>query len=108
MDYKKKMSKVSESPIKPGKSGKKKKFDIADLYEDGPVHVSDKKDISKINLDEKIRKAYFWITNSAIITPFYDIEYNDAPPLEFTIGDSKSKLTLPTGQSYSSFFYFLF
>jgi MoxR-like ATPase len=54
-------------------------------------------------LDEKLRQAYFWIVNSAIISPHYDIEYNDAPPPRFTVGDSKSRLTLPSAQSYSSF-----
>lgn len=55
------------------------------------------------DLDEKLRKAYFWITNNAIISPFYDIEYNDGPFQSYTIGDSKSRVTLPSGQSYSSF-----
>ncbi len=54
-------------------------------------------------LDEKLRQAYFWIVNTAIISPHYDIEYNDAPPVEFILGDSKSRLTLPSAQSYSSF-----
>ncbi len=31
-------------------------------------------------LDEKLRQAYFWIVNTAIISPHYDIEYNDEPP----------------------------
>ncbi len=54
-------------------------------------------------LDEKLRKAYFWITNYAIINPFYDIEYNNTPPAKFTIGDFKTQIVLPSGQSYSSF-----
>jgi len=54
-------------------------------------------------LDEKLRQAYFWIVNTAIISPHYDIEYNDGPPQSFVLGDSKSRLTLPSGQSYSSF-----
>ena len=54
-------------------------------------------------LDEKLRQAYFWIVNTAIISPHYDIEYNDGPPQSFAMGDSKSRLTLPSAQSYSSF-----
>ncbi|MGH7294628.1 MAG: AAA family ATPase, partial [Polyangiaceae bacterium] len=54
-------------------------------------------------LDEKLRQAYFWIVNQAILSPYYDIEYLDGPPQEFTFGDSKARVTLPTAQSYSSF-----
>ena len=31
-------------------------------------------------LDEKLRQAYFWIVNTAIISPHYDVEYNEEPP----------------------------
>ncbi|HOV14247.1 MAG TPA: AAA family ATPase, partial [Spirochaetota bacterium] len=55
------------------------------------------------DLSEKLRKAYFWITNNAIITPFYDIEYNTIPPNEYFFSNGKSKITIPTDQSYSSF-----
>ena len=48
-------------------------------------------------------EAYFWIVNTAIISPHYDVEYNDGPPQSFLLGDSHSRLTLPSGQSYSSF-----
>jgi hypothetical protein len=54
-------------------------------------------------LDEKLRQAYFWIVNTAIISPHYDVEYNDGPPQSFVLGDTKSRLTLPSAQSYSSF-----
>ena len=57
----------------------------------------------KAQLDEKLRQAYFWIVNKAIISPHYDIEYNDGPALSFTVGDSKRVLSLPSGQSYSSY-----
>ncbi|TGL62195.1 ATPase [Leptospira ognonensis] len=94
--------KVSQSPTLPIKKEGKKKFDIESLVEEGPlpVHVSE---ASELGLDEKLRKAYFWLTNYAIITPFYDIEYNKKPPAQFIIGDLKSKLVLPSNQSYSSF-----
>lgn len=56
-----------------------------------------------MQLDEKLRQAYFWIVNNATISPHYDIEYNDGPPQSFAVGDSKRTLTLPSGQSYSSY-----
>lgn len=54
-------------------------------------------------LDEKLRQAYFWIVNTAIISTHYDVEYNDGPTQSFVLGDAQSRLTLPSGQSYSSF-----
>ncbi|TGK79078.1 ATPase [Leptospira noumeaensis] len=95
--------KISESPTIPGnKKGSGRKFDISSLLEEGPLPIAGETNHTS-SLDEKLRKAYFWITNFAIINPFYDIEYNDSPPLKFTLGDSKSTVTLPTAQSYSSF-----
>ncbi len=94
--------KVSQSPTIPIKKTGKKKFDIESLLGDGPLPV-DSEGVGALGLDEKLRKAYFWITNYAIITPFYDIEYNIKPPTQFTIGDLKTKLVLPSNQSYSSF-----
>jgi hypothetical protein len=57
----------------------------------------------QLPLDEKLRQAYFWIVNNAIISPFYDIEYQDGAPQSFVLGDQHCTLTLPSGQSYSSF-----
>ncbi|MFC1743619.1 AAA family ATPase [Candidatus Riflebacteria bacterium] len=94
--------KVSEAPTRPGEKKRKEKFDIADLYE-GPASISDKDTAKKIPLDEKLRQAYFWVVNQAIISPYYDIEYNDSPPASFQFGDQKSNLILPSDQSYSSF-----
>lgn len=54
-------------------------------------------------MDEKLRQAYFWIVNTAIISPHYDIEYNEGPAQEYVVGDTKGRLTLPSAQSYSSF-----
>ena len=56
-----------------------------------------------VALDEKLRQAYFWIVNTAIISPFYDIEYSDVPPQTFRFGDDRTVLDLPSDQSYSSF-----
>ncbi len=90
---------VPEAPTNPQKHDDIGEFRIEDLYEadrseSGPI---------ALGLDEKLRQAYFWITNTAIISPFYDIEYNEEPPRTFKFGDSKFELSLPTGQSYSSF-----
>jgi hypothetical protein len=60
---------------------------VADLYR-GPV--TEKRDgatDSGLPLDEKLRQAYFWIVNTAIISPHYDIEYNDGAPQSFVLGD---------------------
>ena len=78
-------------------------FDVADLYR-GPVSAgTGAADPGAPPCDEKLRQAYFWIVNTAIISPHYDVEYNDGPPQSFVLGDSKSRLTLPSAQSYSSF-----
>jgi MoxR-like ATPase len=100
--------KVSESPTNPQRGGAPREFDIADLYR-GPLGAAAEEaapgagDARRSALDEKLRQAYFWIVNTAIISPFYDIEYEEGPSQTFTVGDSKTRLTLPSGQSYSSF-----
>lgn len=96
---------VSQAPTNPDPAPQAgRSFDVADLYR-GPLAIDDGSaagDLA-VALDEKLRQAYFWIVNSAIISPHYDIEYNEAPPSRFVAGDSKSRLTLPSAQSYSSF-----
>jgi hypothetical protein len=93
---------VSEAPTNPQAKPVIKRFDVADLYR-GPVAVEDDRAARDVPLDEKLRQAYFWIVNHAIISPFYDIEYNDGPIQSFKFGDTQSAVTLPSGQSYSSF-----
>jgi MoxR-like ATPase len=96
-------TKVSDSPTNPHVEPAAKAFDVADLYS-GPVSdVSPAAAGEKVALDEKLRQAYFWIVNSAIISPFYDIEYNGKQSTSFTFGDSRTRVTLPSEQSYSSF-----
>ncbi len=100
-DFFQRVSQVPTHPQQTAEPGRR--FDVADLYR-GPVDSGlDPAAPGALPLDEKLRQAYFWIVNTAIISPHYDIEYNDAPPVEFTLGDSQSRLTLPSGQSYSSF-----
>jgi len=105
MEENKSLGKVSQSPTVPGKVHGKRKFDIADLY-NKPVSTGVEKTGESYGLDEKLRKAYFWIANYAIINPFCDIEYSDTPPNRYVIGDNKTGLSLATGQSYASFILF--
>jgi MoxR-like ATPase len=93
---------VSEAPTNPHVSETLRTFDIADLYR-GPALAGDDGAMADLTLDEKLRQAYFWVVNRAIISPFYDIEYNTGPAPAFTLGDSQSRVTLPSGQSYCSF-----
>lgn len=94
--------KISRAPTHPPTAIQAHEFDIADLYH-GPIDVQENTSDQPVALDEKLRHAYFWIVNNAIISPHYDIEYNTGPPQTFTVGDTKRLLTLPSDQSYSSF-----
>lgn len=93
--------KVPEAPTNPHAPQVAKSFDVADLYS-GPVEIG-ASETTDAPLDEKLRQAYFWIVNHAIISPYYDIEYSISPPQTFAFGDAQSPLRLPTDQSYSSF-----
>lgn len=92
---------VSASPTNPSTRAPAKVFDVAELYR-GPV-AGEGEEAAILALDEKLRQAYFWIVNNAVISAFYDIEYNEGPPQTFTLGDAHSTVTLPSGQSYCSF-----
>lgn len=93
---------VSEVPTNPHAQPVAREFDVADLYR-GPVAVDAGQPAETLPLDEKLRQAYFWIVNHAIVSPFYDIEYHEGPPQSFVFGDAKGVVTLPSGQSYCSF-----
>jgi len=101
---------VSQSPIVPRKRKKRlkvPKFDVADLYE-GNIPVSEKEDQVEIigpkwAPDEKARRAYYWIVNNALISPYYDIEFNKKRPEKVKFTGAGTELTLPTDQSFSSF-----
>jgi MoxR-like ATPase len=94
---------VSSAPTNPHPAPAARQFDIADLYR-GPVPAEETPGTTNgPALDEKLRQAYFWIVNTAIISPHYDIEFNAEPPQSFVVGDGKSRLTLPSAQSYSSY-----
>ncbi len=92
---------ISQSPTNPRAAKIKTSFDVADLYA-GPVEVVEAQAPDRA-LDEKLRQAYFWIVNCAILSPHYDIEYNDGPSQSFVFSNAKTKITLPSSQSYSSF-----
>ncbi|CAN5238753.1 hypothetical protein BH11PLA2_BH11PLA2_09640 [soil metagenome] len=92
---------VSEAPTNPKPAADSRTFDVADLYR-GPVAVEDAQ-TQALPLDEKLRQAYFWIVNHAVISPFYDIEYHEGPMQSYVFGDAKGTLVLPSGQSYCSF-----
>jgi MoxR-like ATPase len=95
---------VSQAPTNPRKAGEARSaFDVADLYS-GPLgDAPSAAPAGQAPLDEKLRQAYFWIVNHAIISPFYDIEYVDAPPPTYALGERKVTVRLPTAQSYSSY-----
>ena len=94
---------VSDAPTNPQPVAGPKAFDVADLYSVGPVRDVAAAGSGALPLDEKLRQAYFWIVNNAIISPHYDLEYFAGPHQSYTFGDSKTRVNLPSGQSYSSF-----
>lgn len=51
-------------------------------------------------LQDKMRQAYWWVTNNAVICPYYDIEYGQRTRLAGAAGD---ELHLTDQMSYSSF-----
>ena len=92
---------VPAAPTRPGAAGPTPAvaLTVDDLFADSPESTGGS------GLDEKLRQAYFWMVNHAIISPHYDVEFNapSAPITSFTIGDSKARVDLPSDQSYSSF-----
>jgi MoxR-like ATPase len=93
---------VSKAPTNPQTQVPVHTFDVTDLYR-GPVAVEGAETSDSVPLDEKLRQAYFWIVNYAIISPFYDIEYQTGTSQSYQFGDAKGTVTLPSGQSYCSF-----
>jgi len=47
-----------------------------------------------------MRQAYWWVTNNAVICPYYDIEYGPGTSL---VGGSGDQVLLHDEMSYSSF-----
>lgn len=101
--FRRDFEKISEAPTHPTvPAAGRPRFDVADLYK-GPVDDGRPSAGEAGSLDEKLRQAYFWLINRAIISPHYDIEYNDTPPLSYEFGDAKVTVRLPSEQSYSSY-----
>ncbi len=97
------LRKISSVPTNPRAPHRADAFDIAELYRGAITDPAASSEAVATPFDEKLRQAYFWIVNTAIISPHYDVEYNDGPPASYVLGDSKSRMTLPSAQSYSSF-----
>ena len=95
-------TKVSEAPTRPAGTGRARPPDVADLYA-GPLEAAPAA-AGATGLDEKLRQAYFWIVNSAVISPFYDLAFDgEAAATRIPFGDAKVSLDLPSDQSYSSY-----
>lgn len=96
---------VSASPTRPPRQRDVSVgLDVAALYE-GAAKV-DHGDVGTsvpVALDDKMRQAYYWIVNHAIITPYYDIEFHTTAPPSFRFGGAGTEVRLPTDQSWSSF-----
>ncbi len=94
---------LSSAPTNPNVAPSRKvAFDVADLYRGSLGDATT--DSSTVGLDERLRQAYFWIVNTAVLSPHYDIEYEGSTPsASFKIGDSNAEITLPSAQSYSSY-----
>jgi MoxR-like ATPase len=93
---------VSAAPTNPAPTGRAPRFDVADLYR-GPATTEEAAGAEQ-QLDERLRQAYFWIVNNAIISPHYDVEYSDGPDQTFEFaGGPRKVVRLPSGQCYSSF-----
>jgi hypothetical protein len=68
-----------------------KGFDVADLYR-GPVDVPD-----------QLRQAYFWIVNTAIISPHFTTSNTTKVLPSFQLGDTVSRVRCPPGRATASF-----
>ncbi|WP_395242472.1 ATPase [Agromyces sp. MMS24-K17] len=88
-------NRVSASPTAPGVATAAGPISAEDLFlepEAAPAPT----------LDEKLRQAYYWIVNRAVISPYYDLEFADGPVLSIPLGDAGAELTLPGEASFSS------
>jgi MoxR-like ATPase len=69
----------------------------ASVGADLTVHLSEREGA---DLHYKMRQAYWWIVNNAILCPYYDIAYGSATHLKNSAGD---EIVLHDEMSYSSF-----
>ncbi|MCU1404392.1 MAG: ATPase [Glaciihabitans sp.] len=96
MDLGNRWQKVSESPTRAKAAAVTGQITAEELFSDAPAPDS------TVPLDEKLRQAYYWLVNQAVISPFYDVEFSTGAPITFALGDAGAELQLPTDQSYSS------
>lgn len=94
---------VSASPTLPSPAAPARAFDVRDLFAGPASPAGEAQTLVAPPLSEKMRQAYWWIVNHAIITPYYDIEFNTGTPPSFRFGGAGTEVRLPTAQSYSSF-----
>ncbi|MCC2321902.1 AAA family ATPase [Cellulomonas xiejunii] len=96
------LQQVSQAPTRAGAAGATQvELDAAHLFAD--ESAAPEADVPR--LDEKLRQAYFWMVNHAVISPHYDVEFSAPGQARTTyrLGDSQAAVHLPTDQSYSSF-----
>ena len=66
-------NKISESPTRTGTGASRPGLTAEDLFRQPDL-------VDQVALDEKLRQAYFWLVNRAVISPFYDVEFGDDAP----------------------------
>ena len=69
----------------------------AEAKADLSVHLSER---DGATLHDKMRQAYFWIVNNAVICPYYDIEFGGENRVKNAAGD---EIVLHDSMSYSSY-----
>lgn len=88
-------NRVSVTPTNPGQEGPPQQITATDLLS-GSVPTAG------VALDEKLRQAYYWIVNRAVISPYYDMEFSGGRALSIALGDADAHVTLPAEASFSS------
>ncbi|WP_336642230.1 AAA family ATPase [Microbacterium sp. USHLN272] len=88
-------SRVSASPTNPGADHGVGQMTAEELFRPAAAATA-------VPLDEKLRQAYYWMVNRAVISPYYDIEFSHGDPLSIALGDADAKVSLPTQASFSS------
>ncbi|MBL8058774.1 MAG: AAA family ATPase, partial [Anaerolineales bacterium] len=76
------------------------RFDVADLYR-GPADPP-AGGAADPSLAARLRQVYAWIVSRAVIG-LDDLDFHDAPPQTYVLGDSKARLELGAAESYASF-----
>lgn len=85
---------LSSAPTVPGAGAPRSGLTGADLLAPAaPAEVS---------LDEKLRRAYFWIVNRAVISPYYDVAFDEDAGVRHSVGDAGAEVILPAGPAFSS------